>query len=65
MSASHYGDFSCYGAQALGTRVSVVVVHGFNCSAACGFLPEPWIEFTFPALAGELLSNGPPENSSP
>ena len=38
--ASHCGDFSCGGAQALGAWASVVVVHRLSCSAACGIFPD-------------------------
>ena len=50
--ASHCGGFSCCGAWALDvwasvvvarglqSTVSVVVVHGLSCSAACGILPD-------------------------
>ena len=34
------GGSSCCGARALGTRASVVVVHGLSCSAACGIFPD-------------------------
>lgn len=34
--ASHYGDFSCCGPSALGTRASVAVAHGLCYHAACG-----------------------------
>ena len=51
--ASHCGGLSCCGAWALGMQASafvahglqstgsVVVVHGPNCSVACGILPDP------------------------
>ena len=35
-----FSGFSCCGAWALGTRASVVVVHGLSCSAACGIFPN-------------------------
>ena len=38
--ASHCGGFSRCRAQALGTWVSVVVVHGPSCSVACGIRPD-------------------------
>ena len=38
--ASHCGGFSCCGAQALGARAPVVVVHGLSCPAACGNFPD-------------------------
>ena len=38
--ASHCGGFSCCRARALGTRASVVVVHGLSCSTACGIFPD-------------------------
>ena len=34
--ASHCGGFSCCTAWALGSRASVVVVHGLSCFLACG-----------------------------
>ena len=57
--ASHHGGFSCCGAQALGTRASVIVAHGLSCSDACGMLPEPGIKPAFPSLAGRFLSTVP------
>ena len=38
----------------------VAVVHGLNCSVACGNLPGPGIEQVSPALTGGLLTTGPP-----
>ena len=38
--ASHCSGFSCGGAQALGARASVVVVHRLSCSLACGIFPD-------------------------
>ena len=38
--ASLCSGFSCCRAQALGTRASVVVTHGLNCSVACGIFPD-------------------------
>ena len=38
--ASHCGGFSCCGAQALGTRASVVAAHRLSCSAARGIFPD-------------------------
>ena len=38
--ASHWDDFSCCEAQSLGTRASIVVVHGLSCSMSCEIFPE-------------------------
>ena len=38
--ASHWDDFSCCEAQSLGTRASIVVVHGLSCSISCEIFPE-------------------------
>ena len=37
--ASHCGDLSCGGAQALGFRGLIAVAHGLSCSSACGIFP--------------------------
>ena len=37
--ASHWGNFSCWGAQALGTWASVAVAPGLSCSSARGIFP--------------------------
>ena len=43
---------------------SVVVVHWFSCSAACGILvPWPGIKPTPPELQGRFLTTGPPGKS--
>ena len=65
--ASHCGGFSCCGAQALGTRVSVVVARGLS---SCGSraqllrgmwdLPGPGLKPMSPALAGGFLTTAPP-----
>ena len=57
--ASHCGGFSCCGAQALGTRASVVVAHRFSCSGACGVFPWPEIKPMSPVRAGGSLSTVP------
>ena len=38
--ASHWGGFSCCGAQALGCAGSVAVAHGLSYSVACGIYPD-------------------------
>ena len=51
---------------ALGSWVSVVVAHGLSCPKACGiFLDQGLNPSLFPALAGRLLTTGPPDKSSP
>ena len=55
-----------YIVQALSLRhaSSVVVAHGFSCSAACGILvPQPGIEPVSPALEGRFFTIGPPGKS--
>ena len=70
MRASHCGGFSRCGAQALGTRASVVVAHGLSSCGAqasllCGMwdLPGPGLKPVSPALAGEFLTTAPPGKS--
>ena len=42
-------------------QASVVALHGFNYSMACGILvPRPGIEPVYPALQGGILTAGPP-----
>ena len=38
--ASHWGSFSCFRVQILGTRASVVVALRSGCSVACGIFPD-------------------------
>ena len=42
-----------------GTRASVAVAHGLNCSTAMWSLPGRGIKPMSPALAGRFLSTGP------
>ena len=65
--ASQCGGFSSCGAQALGSRASVVVAHrlsscGAQAQLLCGLwdLPGPGIEPVSPALTGRFLTSGPP-----
>ena len=59
--ASHCGVFSCDKAPARACTGSVVVLHGLSYPAACGILvPGPGIEHESPALAGEVVTTGPP-----
>ena len=37
--AGHCSGFSCFRAQALGARVSIVVAHWLSCFLSCGILP--------------------------
>ena len=74
--ACHCGCFSGCGAQALGTRASVVglpasraqvqqfVAHGLSCSGMWD-LPRPGIEPEFPASAGGFLSTTLPGKALP
>ena len=62
--ASHCGGFSCCGAQALGTRASVVVARGLSsCGAQAQLLrgmwdlPGPGLEPVFPALGRWILNH--------
>ena len=57
--ASPCGGVSFWGAEALGTHASVVVLQGLSCSEACGNLPEPEVEPMSAALAGRPLTTGP------
>ena len=70
----HCGGFSCCGAQALGTWVSVAAACGLQSAgsavAAHGLsfpstwdLPGPGTEPVSPALAGRFLSTAPPGKS--
>ena len=43
--ASHCSGFSCWGAQALGIRDSVAVVHRISCPAACGIFPDQGLKY--------------------
>ena len=68
--ASHCGGSSCFRAQALGARASVVATHGLSsCRAWASLLhsmwdlPGPGIELLSPALAGRFLSTVPPGKS--
>ena len=75
--ASHCGGLSCHGARALGCmgprscgtgsqqlRLMGSGAHRLTCPAACGIhLPRPEIEPVSPALAGGVLTTGPPEKS--
>ena len=46
------------------SRVSLVGEHRFSCSSACGILvSEPGIEPMSSALAGRVLTTGPPGKS--
>ena len=56
--ASPCCGFSCYRAQGLDTRASVVVAHGLSWN-----LPKPGIEPQSPTLAGRFLVTGPPRKS--
>ena len=42
--AIHWGGFSCYGAQALGTRASVVVTHRLNICSTWALAASRWVE---------------------
>ena len=75
--ASHYGGFSCCGAQALGTWASVLAarrsyntgsnaVHRLNCSAACAIFPEKGLNPCLLYYQVDLLSlshQGSPQNN--
>ena len=62
--ASHWGDFSCCRALALGHMGSVVVAYSLSCPVACrSLVPGPGIEPVSSALAGEFLTTGPPGKS--
>ena len=72
--ASRCGGFSCCGAQALGTRASVVsalrlqsvgstVVHGLQLFHSMRNVLRPEIEPMSPALAGRFLTTVPPGKS--
>ena len=63
--------FSCCGAQAPGSRASVVaacglsgVAHGLGCSVACQIFSDQG-QNPSPELAGRLLSSAPPGKSFP
>ena len=43
--------------------VSLVVAHGFRCSAACGIFPDQGSNPWSPALAGRFLTTAPPGKS--
>ena len=58
--ASHRSYFSCCGAQVLGKRASVVVVHRLSCPVACGIFPDQESNLLSPALAGGFQSTAPP-----
>ena len=62
--ASHCSSFSCSWAQALGVCAALVAAHGLSCTMASGIL-VPWsgVKPTSPALAGRLLTTGPPGES--
>ena len=52
--------------QSMGSRSagsSVVVVHGFSCSAACGIFLDQGLNPCPPALAGGFLTAAPPGKS--
>ena len=51
--------------QSTGSRYvgSVIVVHGLSCSEACGIFPDRGSNPCPPALAGGLLTTGPPGKS--
>ena len=44
---------------------SVVVVHGFSCSTACGIFPDLGLKLVSPALQGRLLTHGLPGKPIP
>ena len=58
--ASHRSYFSCCGAQVLGKRASVVVLHRLSCPVACGIFPDQESNLLSPALAGGFQSTAPP-----
>ena len=41
------GDIFCFGARAIGLRVSIVVVPGLSCSVACGIFPDQGVNPCF------------------
>ena len=56
--ASHWGDFSCCRALALGHMGSVVVAYSLSCPVACRILvPRPGIEPMPPALEVWILNH--------
>ena len=59
--ASHCSGFSYCRAWALGTWASVVVVHGFSCSAACGIFLDQGSNLC--PNPGGFLTTGPPGKS--
>ena len=58
--ASHCSGFSC-GTWALGTLVSLVMVHGLSCPVTCEIFPDQG--WNLPALAGRFSTTGPPRKS--
>ena len=55
--------FSVCRAGPWGLQASVLVLCGLSCSMACGLFPDQGSEPTSPALAGGLLTTGPPGKS--
>ena len=45
-------------------QISVVVVHGHRCPAACGIFPDQGSNPVSPALAGGFFTTGPPGKST-
>ena len=59
--ASHCGDLSSCGAQALECSGSVVAASGLSCLMACGILiARPGTEPVSHPLEGRFLKSGPP-----
>ena len=74
MQASHCSGFSCYIAQALGMRASVVAACGLKSMGSVSWhmglvapsmwdLPGPGIKPVSPLLASRFLSTAPPGKS--
>ena len=74
MQASHCSGFSCYIAQALGMRASVVAACGLKSMGSVSWhmglvapsmwdLPGPGIKPVSPLLASRFLSTAPPDKS--
>ena len=59
------GVFSCWGAQVLGVRASVVMASGLHSPAARGIFLVQGSEAMFPVLAGRFLTTGSPGKPLP
>lgn len=61
--ASHFGGFSSYRAQVLGTWTSVILVLRLSCSVACGISSHQGLNSSPPHWQVEVLATGLPEKS--